>query len=57
MARNKILGLLISIIEEYIVKAPFNSLSSLLQKFKINNLNLKYIINNIPEVPITTYTI
>jgi hypothetical protein len=38
-------------------KAPFNSLSSLLQKFKINNLNLEYIIDNIPEVPITTYII
>ena len=38
-------------------KAPFNSPPGLLQKFKIDNLNLEYTIDNISEVPTITYTV
>jgi hypothetical protein len=55
-ARNKTSGSLVSIAEEHTAKAPFDSPPGPPQKFKIDDLNLEYTVDDIPEVPTTTYT-
>ena len=55
IAKNKTVGSLVSITEEYIVGVPSKRLPSPLQKFKIIDLNLEYTVDDIPEIPTTTY--
>ena len=54
-AKNKTVGSLVSITEEHTAGAPSKRPPSPLQKFKIIDLNLEYTMDDIPEIPTTTY--
>ncbi|KAH8750372.1 hypothetical protein F5882DRAFT_421028 [Hyaloscypha sp. PMI_1271] len=55
ISKNKTVGSLVSITEEHTAGAPSKRPPSPLQKFKIIDLNLEYTVDDIPEIPTTTY--